>query len=391
MTLIILDASPNIARVAQSLDEPLVFVQSPGSRVFCEPRDAVDTVLVRSWQDRAALTALAEELRPLAPKAVVSVTEHALEPAAVLAELLRLPAVPSQVVAATRNKLMTRVILASKAPHLNVAYADPLNPQAVDELFARGRKVVAKPVDGTGSREIRLLTRADDAADPRYREGYLFEEFAEGKEYSVESFSAAGRHQVIAIAEKGTTPGFMEVLHLMPPVGLPFRHHELIAESVAELLDALGLTDGPAHTELKVEGDTVRIIETHNRPGGGGIAELVHLTTGINWRRVCLGWPLGVRPVAGSPRSPSAASVLFTALPGTVTDIADRPRLRSDVTLESWRVSVEIGDIVPELRSARDRVGWAILAGPTSLACYEAARELLEKPVVMTEGDASPS
>lgn len=187
MTLIILNASPNIARVAQSLDEPLVFIQPPGAQIYWEPRDAADTALVRSWQDRVSLTALAEELRPLAPKAVASVTEHALEAAAILAELLRLPATPSQVVAATRKKLMMRARLASKAPHLNnaphlnVAYADPLAPRPVDEHFAPGCEVIAKPVDGTGSHEIRLLNRADDAADPRYRDGYMFEDSAAGR------------------------------------------------------------------------------------------------------------------------------------------------------------------------------------------------------------------
>ncbi len=72
---------------------------------------------------------------------------------------------------------------------------------------------------------------------------------------------------------------------------------------MAELLDAVGLADGPSHTEVKLgEDGRVTVVETHNRPGGDGIADLVQLTTGVDWRRAALGWAVGERlPAAGEP------------------------------------------------------------------------------------------
>lgn len=388
MSLVIVGASPNIARAAQTLDAPLIFVQSPGTHVSWELRDGRDNLFRLEFQNHSLLRSFAEVLRPHDPKAVVSVTEDGLEPAAFLAELLNLPATPPQVVTSMRDKLRMRRLLAVGAPHLNVAYADPLDEDSVRHLFSCHSKVIAKPVGGTGSRHIQFLTRPEEFQEAPDRAGYILEAFIEGKEYSVESFSRDGHHEVIAIAETGTVANFMEVSHIMPPVDLSDGRSALIKKSVGELLDSLGLTDGPAHTELKVDGDTVRIIETHNRPGGGGIAELVQLTTGIDWRRVSLGWPLGIRPEGGTPRAPAAASVLFTAHPGKVRAILDRPEPSIDTALEHWRVTVNVGDTVRELRSAMDRVGGAIVSGQTPAACALATKEILACPVVTTESHA---
>lgn len=115
------------------------------------------------------------------------------------------------VVAVTRNKLMMRARLASKAPHLNKAYADQLDSRAGTNSSRAAARSWRNRSMAPGCREIRLLDRADEAADPRYHDGYRFEDFAAGKERSAESFSAAGRYQVIAGAEKGTTADFMGV------------------------------------------------------------------------------------------------------------------------------------------------------------------------------------
>lgn len=389
MSLVVIGASANIARVAQSLSDELIFIQQPGTMDPRILRDDVDELHVLDFRDEPLLTSFAERvLRPRGPKAVVSVTENGLLPAAVLSELLNTPGTPAEVVRRTRDKLRMRRTLADQAPHLNVPYADPDDAAAIEELFAVHEAVIAKPVSGTASTDVRLLRSTAEARSLAPVGRYVFEAFVPGAEFSVESFSSAGEHEILAIAEKGTGDNFVEVSHLVPPTALNPAQTERIERAVRELLDALGIRDGPAHTELKLHDDTVRVIETHNRPGGDGIADLVSFTTGVDWRRLSLGWPLGLRPVREITQAAAAANVFFTATPGRVTKVADPPLRFADVQLVYWEVDVKPGDQVGELRSSRNRLGMATITGPSAEACRHVIGMLGHDSVVITEDTA---
>ncbi|WP_229891757.1 ATP-grasp domain-containing protein [Streptomyces lavendofoliae] len=384
MTLVIIGANPTVARAAETLPGELVHVQLPGAPAL-DP-GIVEARMVFTTDFRkgdAFLTFVDEVLAPLRPAAVVSLTEPGLEPAAAAARRLGVRGVTPGVVGATRDKLTMRRVLEREAPHLNPDFAPGDDPDAVARLFARHERVVAKPVDGFGSTAVRLLDTVHGFPEELATAATLVEQYAEGLEFSVETLSSGGRHSFVGIAEKGTAGGFVEVSHVMPPPSLDDRRQRLVEGAVGELLDALGLTDGPSHTEVKVDGDKVTVIETHNRLGGDGIADLVRLTTGIDWRRAALGWPVG----AGLRREPAAAAaaatVFFVAEPGTVTHIAPRPRLTHGVIAE-WDVSARVGDEVRPLRSSEDRLGMAVLTAAGPAECVAAVAELTARRVITT-------
>ncbi|GAA2734993.1 ATP-grasp domain-containing protein [Streptomyces nogalater] len=379
-TLVIVGANPTVARAAASLPGESVHVQLPGAPAL----DPGTRVLTTDFRDLPAfLTFTDEVLRPLRPAAVVSLTEFGLEPAALAARLLGVTGVDPAVVHATRDKLAMRRILEREAPHLNPAFAAGDDTAAVDRLFAVHGRVVAKPVDGVGSASIALVESADALPADRRTAATLFEQFAEGREFSVEALSAGGRHTVIGIAEKGTTDGFVEVSHMMPPPSLDPRRQELVARAVGELLDALGLTDGPSHTEVMVDGDKIVVIETHTRLGGDGIADLVQLTTGVEWRRAAIGWAIGDGIRRGPAAAAAAATVFLTAPPGRVTAVAPPPALRQG-RVHAWDLTVRPGDEVRPLRSSADRLGMAVLTAAGTDACTAAVAELTARPVVTT-------
>ncbi|WP_128643252.1 ATP-grasp domain-containing protein [Streptomyces sp. SS] len=380
MTLIVIGANPEVARAAETLPGDVVHVQLPGApaREGSSPGLTVDF-----RRDSDFLEFVDSTLRPLAPTAVVSLTELGLEPAAVAAERLGCIGVSPAVVRATRDKLEMRRILERRAPHLNPAFAAGDDAEAVARLFAGHPLVVAKPVDGAGSMAIELVERPEQLAPEHRTGGTLLEQFAGGREFSVETFSEGGRHTVVGIAEKGTTDGFVEVSHLMPAPSLDAAGRRLVERAVAELLDAVGLTDGPSHTEVKLDGERVVVIETHNRPGGDGIAELVRLTTGINWRRAALGWPLGEGLRREEAAAAAAAKVFFTAAPGLVERVAEQPELGRGRVVD-WEVSVSVGDLVQPLRSSADRLGVATLAADGAAECAAAVAELTAVQVVVT-------
>ncbi|MGW3356180.1 ATP-grasp domain-containing protein [Streptomyces bungoensis] len=378
--LVIIGANPTVARAAASLPGELVHVQLPGAPAL----DPGTRVLTADFRDLPAFLAFTDEvLRPLRPTAVVSLTEFGLEPAALAARRLGVTGVDPAVVHATRDKLAMRRILEREAPHLNPAFAAGDDAEAVDRLFAAYGRAIAKPVDGVGSASIALVDGVDAVPADRRTAATLFEQFAEGREFSVEALSAGGRHTVIGIAEKGTADGFVEVSHMMPPPSLDPRRQELVARAVGELLDAIGLTDGPSHTEVMVDGDKTVVIETHTRLGGDGIADLVQLTTGVEWRRAALGWAIGAEVRRTPAAAAAAATVFLTARPGRVTAVAPQPALAQG-RVHAWEVSVRPGAEVRPLRSSADRLGMAVLTAAGTEACVAAVAELTARPVVTT-------
>ncbi|MFJ3162415.1 ATP-grasp domain-containing protein [Streptomyces kanasensis] len=426
MTLVVLGADAAVARAAATLPVDVVHVRLPGAAPLDRgtydpvgrgaPEHGAPTVAVPPHPSRSAVhpcrpatrprrhvvqhsvdyqhapTFLAfvdAVLRPLAPAAVVSLTELGLEPAAVAARHLGATGTPPEAVRATRDKLAMRRALHRAAPHLNPAFAAGDDPEAVARLFdgRPGTAVVAKPVAGTGSNAVTLVRTPVDLPADRRTPATLLERYVPGQEFSVETLSSGGRHTCLGIAEKRTAgEGFVELAHLMPAPSLDGPGSTRVERAVAELLDAVGLVDGPAHTEVKVHGDRVTVIETHNRPGGDGIADLVRLTRGVDWRRAALGWAVGEGPreEPGGPLAAAAATVFLTAPPGRVTAVAPRPRLAAG-RLVGWDVEVEPGDPVSPLRSSADRLGMALLTAPSGAACAAAVDELTALPIVTTD------
>ncbi|MFF9492674.1 ATP-grasp domain-containing protein [Streptomyces flaveolus] len=378
--LVIIGANPTVARAAAPLPGELIHVQLPGAPAL----DPGTRVLTADFRDLPAFLAFTDEvLRPLRPNAVVSLTEFGLEPAALAARRLGVTGVDPAVVRVTRDKLAMRRVLEREAPHLNPAFAAGDDTEAVDRLFAAYGRVIAKPVDGVGSASIALVESVDALPADRRTAATLYEQFAEGREFSVEALSMGGRHTVVGIAEKGTTDGFVEVSHMMPPPSLDPRRQELVARAVGELLDALGLTDGPSHTEVMVDGDKIVVIETHTRLGGDGIADLVRLTTGVEWRRAALGWAIGAGVRRSAATAAAAATVFLTAPPGRVTVVAPPPALAHG-RIDAWELSVRPGDEVRPMRSSADRLGMAVLTAAGTEACAAAVAELTARTVVTT-------
>ncbi len=166
--------------------------------------------------------------------------------------------------------------------------------------------VIVKPLDRSGSRGITKLDTPDGleeairwAKEQGFEESALVEEFATGKEYSVECISWQGQHNFLAMTQKYTTgaPNFIETGHLQP------AHINAVVlvrvkGVVFHALDSLGIEYGASHSELKIAEDgTITLIEIGGRMGGDFIgSDLVELSTGIDFVRAVIQIAMGEPP-----------------------------------------------------------------------------------------------
>lgn len=182
--------------------------------------------------------------------------------------------------------------------------------------------VIVKPTDRSGSRGIFKVNAPEDlpaavafAREPSFEKKVLVEEFAEGREYSIEYISYQGEHHFLACTEKFTTgaPMFVETGHLQPPKHMDELTLAKIQALVPKVLDCLGVAYGASHTELKIDDKgSIRLIECGARMGGDCIgSDLVYLSRGIDYVQAVTEVACGIAPRLQPVREAKISSIRF--------------------------------------------------------------------------------
>lgn len=115
--------------------------------------------------------------------------------------------------------------------------------------------------------------------------GIIIEEYIDGPEYVAESFVNNGKTAVLSIGYKGNPKGpYFEEGVYIAPAQLSQSLKEEIEVQVINANSALGIINGPTHTELRVGADKhPYILEVGAHIGGSGVSHfIVKESTGIN-------------------------------------------------------------------------------------------------------------
>ncbi|MBH1937310.1 ATP-grasp domain-containing protein [Streptomyces sp. AV19] len=149
-------------------------------------------------------------------------------------------------------------------------------------LTAAYEALAAFPVNGRGQRRETAV---------------LLEELLHGPEVSVETVSYAGRAHVVGVTDKSVAgaPAFVETGHMFP-ADLSEDDLRAAAGTAVRALEALGLDDVVAHTEIKLTPGGPRVVEVNPRPAGNRITELVRHVTGVDLAAACVDVALGRAP-----------------------------------------------------------------------------------------------
>ncbi|MFE2377491.1 ATP-grasp domain-containing protein [Streptomyces sp. NPDC059398] len=389
-TLLLVGGTDRHLERAKELGVRVVMIQHP-DKLTTHQTAAADALLMIDYTDW-------ETVRPLAGAAhqvwrfdaVVSLTEGGLAVAARLREELGFPGTPHAATVRLRDKGRMRARLREAGSRLTVEceqVTDRASLTAFGELA--GYPFIVKPTDTTaGFGLIRVADAADaDRAWARIEElrggrtdrgstlytvtAFLMEAYIEGPEFSVEAFSFAGSHTVIAVTEKLVDESHFAELGHAVPARLTGDDHASLTGAVVEFLTVMGVTDGPSHTEVRLSGRGPVVIEGHNRVGGGQIGELVREAYDFDLTSYGVAWPLGLVPeLTGAPRARAAACTRFLLRdPGRVVAVGGVSDVAAHPGVLSVEVAVEPGDTVRPVRDNWDRLGHvAVRAADTDAA-----------------------
>jgi biotin carboxylase len=277
--------------------------------VLASPETLNDPYYASSWHpenyDEAHvfdgdLDGLAKALRDYRPLCLVPGAETGVELADALVELV-VPGTGNvpELAAARRDKwAMAQAVRRAGIAHLRQTCSD--DPDEIDAWLRATDLVsgplVVKPPKSAGTDNVHVVP-AGRAWRPFFDQIYgtvndlairndavLVQEFADGTEYLVDSYSADGRHGLVDVCrytklQRGDLIGIYDLVDFVAPDDPVVL---TIWPYVRRVLDAIGVRNGCGHTEVIVTTDGPRLIEVGTRPAGGGHQMITKLATGTN-------------------------------------------------------------------------------------------------------------
>ncbi|MFJ9864316.1 ATP-grasp domain-containing protein [Streptomyces sp. NPDC101165] len=261
-----------------------------------QPQDFVDNI-VHDGNVAETVAAIARH----APVGLLAGIERAVVLADELGEELGLPTNGTALSSARRDKfLMIETVREAGVPGIEQILVSDADTLLSWYEQSGGGRVVLKPVSSAGSdgvhfcdgpAEVRKAFEAligTRSALGQDNHAVLAQEYLVGGEYIVNTVSRDGRHHVTDIWKMHHLSA-NGVKDLPAGAELMSRHGEeqdQLAEHTFQVLDALGIRNGPAHTELKLTPQGPRLVETGARVCGAD----VHVPTGAALGESQLDW-----------------------------------------------------------------------------------------------------
>lgn len=260
--------------------------------------------------------------------------------------------------------------------------------EAVKNVTSAGYRCIVKPADNSGSRGVDLLS-ADADLDASYdytvqysRGGEIVvEEFMDGPEVSVETLAINGDVHVIQITDKLTTgaPYFVEMGHSQPSQ-LSEDIRIKISDVAIAANKAIGIVNGPSHTEIKVTKDGPKIVELGARLGGDCITtHLVPLSTGVDMVEASIRIALGEETDVTRVFNKGSAIRYLDVSNGVISSVSGIDGVKKIPGVIQFSLVHGIGERVGEIKSSSDRVGFVVVQADTACEAVNLAERCLKK------------
>jgi biotin carboxylase len=198
------------------------------------------------------------------------------------------------------------------------------------------------------------------------------ENFIEGREFALEGILSAGRLRVLALFDKPDPldgPYFEETIYVTPSRESAGTQREIV-HATEQAIQALGLTEGPVHAEMRVNERGAWILEVAARPIGGLCARVL---PGLE--------ELILRHAAGEDVSSialprDAAGVMMIPIPreGVYVDAEGIEEARSVAYIDEVVITAKQGQKLIPLPEGNSYLGFIFARADTAAAAELALR-----------------
>lgn len=222
---------------------------------------------------------------------VLATTELTVAIASYIAEKLGSPGIPYDIASVITDKYRNRIACIGVQELSQPAFYRIKEPCELLKVTC-SYPVIVKPIGKGGKKGITVVNSAQELSSAyqyaKENSGdapIIIEQFISGgQEYSVESLSCKGKHYIVQVTEKISSgpPHCVELGHHQP-AALSEGMRKKVESALSKGLTAIGVDNTTCHTEIKIVGESIYLIEFNARPGGDHIAwPLTELSTGYN-------------------------------------------------------------------------------------------------------------
>jgi hypothetical protein len=194
----------------------------------------------------------------------------------------------------------------------------------------------------------------------------LVEDYIPGREFAVEGVVTGGRLRTLALFDKPDPldgPFFEETIYVTPSRE-PDLARRAIEQTAARAVEALGFTDGPVHSEMRVNSEGVWMLEAAARPIGGLCSRVLRFAGGQGLEHVLLRHALGEDLTGLVPAAP-ASGVMMIPIPRegifqSVEGVEDAAAVEGIVDV---MITAKIGQHFRPLPEGNSYLGFLFAAG----------------------------
>ncbi len=352
-------------------------------------------IALRFERPERAASAVVKAAGPAGFDGIVALGDRPAYVAAVVARRLGLPYNDPEAVAACRNKFIAREKFRQAGLIVPGYERVPLDCDRLEAASAAPYPCVLKPLGLSASRGVirannpvefevaferirTILSSADIVRMHEDQDRFLqVEGYIDGAEYALEGLVTEGRLRTIAVFDKPdplSGPYFEESIYVTPSRAVA-GVQRAIEEAVRRAVAALGLTHGPIHAEMRVNGAGVWMLEVAARPIGGLCAQALKFGNGDNLEDVVLRHAAGEQ--TGDLRlDPPARGVMMIPIPraGVFAGIRGTAEARETPGVEDIVITAKHGQRLIPLPEGSSYLGFIFAAGPDAEAVERSLR-----------------
>jgi hypothetical protein len=218
-------------------------------------------------------------------------------------------------------------------------------------------------------------------------ESVLAEDFIPGREFALEGIVTGGRLQTLAIFDKPDPldgPFFEETIYVTPSRELQDVQRGMEA-AAQRAIGALGLTHGPVHAEMRVNGRGVWMLEAAARPIGGLCSRVLRFEDGarggppgppFSLEELLLQHALG-RDVSMAKLVPGAHGVMMIPIPGAgiYSGVDGVEQASQTADMETVEITAKQGQYLEPLPEGQSYLGFLFSRAPSQERVERALRQ----------------